>query len=457
MLSYLFSPQISSVLLQGLKLMKRSQLHPFIKKIIKILLVMMVNSHFTLSNQEGAGSYLTMYIWLLTFLRNLNLAETQGKEKIKQFLEKNTEYGFNEKDLLQRAEISYKSLLTILHAKEKSGHKIQISYYFGGPGLYLNGCILSYMKKDPESFHHNLKAILSYKSIIHSNRGKYYKEILYGVSGYLHTLLVVQKLIQKEISTSHFYANLEKDVEEMVNLIINEGIESYDSKVDLNHLPQDFRLVYTFHETEYFGAAHGLFGVLYTLLSAYHQNYDFFNKEKSSLTKILLTTVKASLKYLLEFQMDSGNFPSRKKKHSSNPSVQFCHGSPGAVQCLLLASEIFKDEKLGKDCFEAALLAGEDIWKHGILKKGYGLCHGITGNGYNFLTLYRYTRDITWLYRAYCFVITKDDKHYREIIENYDFGNRYKVGVSDYPYSLMLGLAGDICFEVDCLLPEHAK
>ena len=42
-------------------------------------------------------------------------------------------------------------------------------------------------------------------------------------------------------------------------------------------------------------------------------------------------------------------------------------------------------------------------------------------------------------------------------ISSYEFEDRYKVGISDYPYSLMSGLAGDICFMCDLLDPFNAK
>lgn len=47
-----------------------------------------------------------------------------------------------------------------------------------------------------------------------------------------------------------------------------------------------------------------------------------------------------------------------------------------------------------------ALECGEVVWWYGLLKKGYGLCHGAAGNAYTFLALYRHTQDPKHLYRA---------------------------------------------------------
>ena len=50
---------------------------------------------------------------------------------------------------------------------------------------------------------------------------------------------------------------------------------------------------------------------------------------------------------------------------------------------------------------EAARDCAEVIWHRGILKKGYGICHGVTGNAYAFLAMYQLTKDEKYYYRAY--------------------------------------------------------
>ncbi len=58
---------------------------------------------------------------------------------------------------------------------------------------------------------------------------------------------------------------------------------------------------------------------------------------------------------------------------------------------------------------DLAKSAGDVVWERGLLKKGYGLCHGTAGNGYVFLDLYRATNDTKWLHRAIkvCFPMRK--------------------------------------------------
>lgn len=59
-------------------------------------------------------------------------------------------------------------------------------------------------------------------------------------------------------------------------------------------------------------------------------------------------------------------------------------------------SQVFREEKYLKDAVECS----DVIWQRGLLRKGYGLCHGTAGNGYAFLSLYHLTQDRKYLYRA---------------------------------------------------------
>lgn len=67
-----------------------------------------------------------------------------------------------------------------------------------------------------------------------------------------------------------------------------------------------------------------------------------------------------------------------------------------------MSSQVFKEEKYLKDAAECA----DVIWHRGLLRKGYGICHGTAGNGYAFLSLYKLTQEKKYLYRA-CKVRTR--------------------------------------------------
>lgn len=133
--------------------------------------------------------------------------------------------------------------------------------------------------------------------------------------------------------------------------------------------------------------------------------------------------------------------------------VHFCHGDPGIVSGLARFYLMFPEEgiKLGiPDVLKKAL---SHIWDYGVLKKGFGLCHGISGNAYAFIA-----PSIQELFidekeelksKAMLFGLLLEEKDVMKEIRGYNFSDRFKVGTSDNPYSLMLGTAGDICFIID--------
>ena len=108
----------------------------------------------------------------------------------------------------------------------------------------------------------------------------------------------------------------------------------------------------------------------------------------------------------------------------------------------------------------AASRAADNIWDFGVLKKGYGLCHGITGNAYPFLKLHNYGHkfpDKDYYKRAVAFLLTKLDSGIQYQIKNFDLDYRKVVGISDHPFSIMMGLAGDLCYEMDLIFPQLSE
>ena len=54
---------------------------------------------------------------------------------------------------------------------------------------------------------------------------------------------------------------------------------------------------------------------------------------------------------------------------------------------MIVASEVWPEHKAR--CLLMAEKIGDIVWKEGLVKKGNGLCHGISGNGYLLHSLYR--------------------------------------------------------------------
>ncbi len=65
--------------------------------------------------------------------------------------------------------------------------------------------------------------------------------------------------------------------------------------------------------------------------------------------------------------------------------VHWCHGAPGVGHLLLLAHSVFGDQKY----LSQAAAAADVVWRRGLVRKGYGLCHGPAGNAYLFLHLHQ--------------------------------------------------------------------
>lgn len=101
---------------------------------------------------------------------------------------------------------------------------------------------------------------------------------------------------------------------------------------------------------------------------------------------------------------------------------------------------VFKEEKYLNSCLKMADL----IWCKGLLKKGPGLCHGVAGNGYVFLLLYRLTSDNKYLYRGIQFYKFMNSDQFK------------KARTPDYPFSLYEGLAGTACYIADLTSPMQA-
>lgn len=114
-----------------------------------------------------------------------------------------------------------------------------------------------------------------------------------------------------------------------------------------------------------------------------------------------------------------------------------CHGK---FQC-----QVFGDEEF----LNAAVAAAEVVWNRGLLKR-VGMCHGISGNAYAFLSLYRLTGNVEYLYRAKAFACFLLDRAHKLIAKGEMHGG-------DSPYSLFEGIAGMAYLFLDMTDPKNAR
>lgn len=247
-------------------------------------------------------------------------------------------------------------------------------------------------------------------------------ELLVGRAGYLSGILSLRKALGVEVLPDDV-------VHQICNAAIISGREY--AKRHKSLLP----LMYSYYQTEYLGAAHGLSGILQMLLS-----FPKFLQGNPSAEK----DVRMSVDFLLSLQLPNGNFPCALDEIGSHARseddelVHWCHGAPGCVFLMARAFLYWKDDRYLHSCIRC----GELVWKRGLLLKGPGICHGVAGSGYVFLLLFRLTGDEKYLYRALQFA---------DFMESEEF--RRQARTPDSPYSLYEGLAGTVCFLSDLLNP----
>eukprot|EP00794_Sanderia_malayensis_P000276 gene276-900_t len=247
-------------------------------------------------------------------------------------------------------------------------------------------------------------------------------ELFVGRAGYLAGCLMIKQRFQTSVIPDEITLPL-------CNAIIESG-RQYSKKH--NH-PSP--LMYSYYGTEYLGAGHGLAAILLILLCY---------PECFTDNPLVEHDIKGSVDYLLSCEQSNGNYPpiSDEYRDDWNELVHWCHGAPGVIYLLAKAFVVWKEEKY----LTAALRSSDLIWSRGLLKKGPGICHGIAGNGYVFLMLYRLTNIERYLHRA---------RQFAAFMQTEEFKGNSRV--PDAPYSMFEGIAGTACFLADLAFPSEAS
>ncbi|KAJ8438248.1 hypothetical protein Cgig2_030613 [Carnegiea gigantea] len=240
-------------------------------------------------------------------------------------------------------------------------------------------------------------------------------ELLYGRAGFLWSCLFLNKHIGKGTISSSTMRGI-------VTEVIQAGRRLGKARCPL---------MYEWHGKQYWGAAHGLAGIMHILM-----DMELKPDEQED--------VKATLRYMIKGRFPSGNYPSSEGSETDR-LVHWCHGAPGVALTLAKAAQVFGD----KEFLQAAIDAGEVVWKRGLLKR-VGICHGISGNSYVFLTLHRLTGNALYLYRAKAFGSFLEDRALRLINEGVMHGG-------DRPFSLFEGVGGMAYLFLDMQDPTQAR
>mmetsp|Transcript_32880 Transcript_32880/g.37299 ORF Transcript_32880/g.37299 Transcript_32880/m.37299 type:complete len:443 (-) Transcript_32880:95-1423(-) len=270
-------------------------------------------------------------------------------------------------------------------------------------------------------------------------------ELFVGRAGYIYALMATWAYLDENISRFEEESIEIDDYRRKIKAALKKVTLKTLEKGDRD--PKHGYLYYEWHVLPYVGAAHGYGGILYALLSVLDKFPGLIGDEPK-----WSRMIAATLDQIESWQDATGNFPTVGGFENAK-LVHWCHGAPGMIPLFCLASKYYRNDRY----LQVASKAGECIWEKGVLKNGNSLCHGVTGNAYFFLTLYRYTQEKIWLQRAQVFGLLTIDSQVQEEQASHHHHQRAVKGKPDHPYSLMEGLAGTVSFLCDCLQPRDAR
>ncbi|KAL8505919.1 hypothetical protein ACS0TY_016951 [Phlomoides rotata] len=286
----------------------------------------------------------------------------------------------------------------------------RVTFICGQAGVCALGAVVARESGDEKLFHHY---IAQFKEIKLSKDLP--DELLYGRAGFLWACSLLNKNVgENTVSSARMRA--------VVDEIIKSGRQMGNGRCPL---------MYEWHGKKYWGAAHGLAGVMNVLM-----DMDLKPDE--------VEHVKGTLRYMIKNRFPSGNYPSSEGSETDR-LVHWCHGAPGIALTLVKAAKVYKSEEF----LQAAIDAGEVVWNRGLLKR-VGVCHGISGNAYVFISLYRLTGKPEFLYRAKAFTCFLHDQAQTLISASIMHGG-------DRPYSLFEGLGGMAHLFLDMAEPSQAR
>jgi len=244
-------------------------------------------------------------------------------------------------------------------------------------------------------------------------------ELLYGRMGYISALLFVDYYCGTNLANSD---TCKRIVEETIRV----G-EIFGKEVNLG-VPW----VWQWHESIYLGGAHGVCGILHTFL----QLPWVVEKYKK--------TIKTMIAGCSMFKFKSGNYASSISSLTGGRDrlIHWCHGAPGFAMLFARAAGVIADEK--NSLMKKSTAACTVVWERGLLKKGTGICHGISGNAYTFLINAKLSKNPEMIYRAAKFA---------EFMAN----GKTRFRDADRPLSLFEGLSGEVLFYIDLLWTKNPR
>ncbi|KAI0368554.1 hypothetical protein BV20DRAFT_457658 [Pilatotrama ljubarskyi] len=317
-------------------------------------------------------------------------------------------------------------------------------------------------------------------------------EVLYGRAGLLYALLLLRSELLLTVDyLTHAGKPKDKVVRKVDSLCSDENIQAlvddiirrgglgakrYAQELDEDERAKAPSLMWEWHGSRYLGAAHGAVGILHVLLHA-----------PSKIISPHWSKIVSTVEWLLAIQDPLGNWPIKAGRHMAHISngaaaqtqsksigvdenyddalIQWCHGATGF---LILFSALLRRAALSpktcpvSDSLRASIIAamqraGELVYTRGLLRKGVGLCHGVSGSVYALLAVSEAVdpyggrphsaqelQQEYWLLRAV---------HLADLATGYQgMTQKGEMKVPDRPYSLYEGIAGMCCAWAEVLM-----
>ncbi|KAJ7471310.1 hypothetical protein B0H11DRAFT_2041228 [Mycena galericulata] len=281
-------------------------------------------------------------------------------------------------------------------------------------------------------------------------------EVLYGRAGLLYSLLRLRSASRRRSASGSgdFAAPIQALCsDETIHLLVQSiirrgesGATAYAAEL-AGQLPAP-PLMWTWHEKRYLGAAHGVAGILHILLLC-----------PGDIIRPYMPSILGTVEWLIGCQDGNGNWPTSAPRVGTflndNELVQWCHGASGILLflCAVLrcATPTAAAPLLGKVI--ASVQAGATlVYRHGLLSKGVGICHGVAGSVFALLAVSD-VLDRTRLSTGTKKKIGDEDNYYlRRAVhlaqlaaEHESYTERGEMSVPEHPWSLYEGLAGMCC------------
>ena len=361
------------------------------------------------------------------------------------FYDKKQEY-------LEKFHQSLKTNSSIIEKINEEEDKTTNSFFMGDSGIYLFYCIYACEINKKDIFDNNFIQLIKLKKISEDENSEV--ELLYGTSGYLYSLLFLKKYLLSQKNNNIINKDQDKllndTILEIFNILLKSGIKSMTKYGWNKCLLFPFPISGNRSPSFYLGAAHGLIGSLYMLLSTIKffpelmKHQITINKNKTSISDIILK----NLKYIQSLQIKStGNFPSDIEGKDSGDTVHFCHGCIGAIHLFLLAEEFFPNNGFN----DTAFFCNHCLWERGLLYKGNGLCHGMSGVIFALIKLFKYSNNDLYLKEAIGICYGTFDPEIQNLVKEYVDPQRKCKGIPDTPYSLMEGEGGCLVMYYDLM------